>query len=524
ILSLFPWFLYTAIRTRKALHMLQQNLYNRNQRYIKWLMNNVNKYISIYDLIPFLVIILSIYTSYNITLISFSIIYFIIFIISYRKLKGEQYKKPLVVTPRIKRLIITLILLYSLPFYSILLEPDDLIFNYSYLIILSFLQYFMMLLAVIINKPIEKCVYYYFRGKATKKLKQMFSLIVIGVTGSYGKTSSKNILSEILNIKYNAFASPRNLNTPYGLMNTINDYMDKFTEIFIAEMGAYKVGEIKELCDLVKPKYGILTRIGEAHLESFGSQENIIKTKFELVENLPKDGLAVLNGDDAFQLDYKIKNKCNTIWIGIDNKDVDVKATNIEISSKGTSFEVIFKGDKQKYKFETKLLGYANIYNILAGIALGNELGISKEQLIKAVRLIKPIEHRLELKNMGNIYIIDDAYNSNPVGAEMAVNVLGMMPGKRIIVTPGMIELGPKQYEYNKQFGKQMASVCDIVILIGEEQTKPIQDGLKEENYNKDKIYVLNDIKKAFDIINTIKEKDTYVLLENDLPDIFSEE
>jgi UDP-N-acetylmuramoyl-tripeptide--D-alanyl-D-alanine ligase len=306
-------------------------------------------------------------------------------------------------------------------------------------------------------------------------------------------------------------------------MITVNNHLDKFTEVFIAEMGAYKKGEIKELCDFVHPQYGILTKIGTAHLESFGSQDNIQKTKFELIESLPKGGIGILNGDDPLQVSYKLKNDCGIKWIGIENKNVDVRADNIKITNEGTSFNVIFKGDKKKYEFETKLLGYANIYNILASLALGYELGITIFELQKAVKRVKPIEHRLELKQYYDINIIDDAYNSNPVGSKMAVDVLGMMPGKKIIVTPGMIELGEEQYHLNKEFGENISKVCDEVILVGKSQTKPIQDGLDEENYNKDKVHIVNDVKQAFTLMSKLKDGDTYVLLENDLPDIFNE-
>ena len=306
-------------------------------------------------------------------------------------------------------------------------------------------------------------------------------------------------------------------------MITINNHLDKFANVLIAEMGAFKVGEIKELCDFVHPKYGILTKIGTAHLESFGSQENIQNGKFELIESLPKDGTGVLNGDDELQVNYKLKNKCNIIWIGIDNKDVDVRAENIKMTHTGTTFDIVFKGDKNKYPFETKLLGKANIYNILAAVALGKHLGIENEQLKLGVKRVKPIEHRLELKKYGDINIIDDAYNSNPVGSSMALDVLKLMPGKKIIVTPGMIELGDREYELNMKFGKHIAEVCDEVILVGKEQTKPIYDGLIDAGFKEKNIHIINDVKIAFDLMRKLKDGETYVLLENDLPDIFNE-
>ncbi|MEG0909844.1 MAG: cyanophycin synthetase, partial [Bacilli bacterium] len=164
-----------------------------------------------------------------------------------------------------------------------------------------------------------------------------------------------------------------------------------------------------------------------------------------------------------------------------------------------------------------------NVYNILAGLALGSHLEIPIDQLIMSVKKIKSIEHRLELKKYGDINLIDDAYNSNPVGSKMALDVLNLMPGKKIIVTPGMIELGEDQYKLNNIFGKQIAKVCDAVILVGEEQTKPILDGLKEEKFKEKNVYIINDVKMAFKLMQELKEKTTYVLLENDLPDIFNE-
>lgn len=159
----------------------------------------------------------------------------------------------------------------------------------------------------------------------------------------------------------------------------------------------------------------------------------------------------------------------------------------------------------------------------MAGILLGKELGMNINELKRGVNMVKPIEHRLELKKSGTLNIIDDAYNSNPVGSKMALDVLKLMPGKKIVVTPGMIELGEKQYELNKKFGEFIASASDYVILVGKEQTKPIYDGLLEKGYDKDRIYVINDVVDAFTIMRRIDDGNTYVLLENDLPDMFNE-
>jgi len=523
--SFIPYLLYLMLRYRNALYMLQQNSYNVSNRYIKWIDKNYSKVFSFYDLLFLFFSFLYYLVDINFFCFLFFLVYLFLFVIELKKNSRITFKKPFVVTSRIKRLVFTLFFLFTL--ISIYV-----VYNFSlelilvYYILYAFLGYFSYIsvyFANIINKPIEKIVYYYYKNKALKKLENMDNLIKIGITGSYGKTTSKNILNDILNIHYNSFATPKSFNTPYGLMNSINNNLDKFDEVFIAEMGACKLGDIKELCDFIKPKYAIITKIGMAHLETFKKVENTVLEKFRLIESLPKDGLGILNADDSYQVNYQIKNNCDIKWIGIDNyKKCDLYAKNIKITSNGMSFDVIDK-NKCKYSFTTTLLGRANIYNILAAILLGNSLGIDISKMKRVVSNLKPVEHRLELKKIDDLIIIDDAFNSNPEGANMALDVLNLMNGIKIIVTPGMIELGNLQYELNFEFGQKISKVCDYVILIGEKQTKPIYEGLINNNYKSDKIFILNDFKDAFPLINSLKKKDTCVLLENDLPDIFNE-
>ena len=520
-------------KSKRSLHMLQQNLYNENNRYIRWTIKNISNFLNIEILgMALLLICSTVFYNLENCLVPLELVILIVYIRIIRNFqnffKNEQTKKPLVITKRVKRLIVTITILYLLPLFII----RD--FNNQNLLILLFVESIMLylneyvvFLAKIINTPIEKGVYNHYKRMAQNKLKSMTNLKIVGITGSYGKTSSKNILRDILNVKYNAFATPRNLNTYNGLIMSVNNYMDKFTDIFIAEMGAYVKGEIKGLCDLVHPKYGILTRIGTAHLETFGSEKNIEDGKFELIESLPSDGIGVLNKDDPKQKNHKIKNKVKILWIGINEEDVDVHASNIKCTNKGEEFDVTFKGDNKKYHFETRLLGRHNVYNILSSLALGVAFGIDKEDLVRAVRGVKPIEHRLELKNMGNFFMIDDAYNSNPVGAKNAVEVLGLMDGVKVVVTPGMIELGDKEDEYNAEFGREIGQAADYVILVGEEKTKPIYNALIESGFNKDKIIVYNDVRRAYTYINELAKKNKksiYALFENDLPDTYNEE
>jgi len=525
------YLIYIFYKSRTTLYMLQQNLYNENNRYLKWINRNLDKSFNSVDFLPFLLSIFLFLSKESfiteVIFLSTTFIYIIGIYNEYKKNQESQNKIKFKVTSRIKRLYLTEFIIVLL--FVVLLFTGT--YKAVYLVVLSSLiafNYYFIYLVNIINKPFEKLVYLYYFNKAKRKLNDLSRLNVIGVTGSYGKTSSKNILSHILSSKYITRPTPKNLNTPYGLMITINNYLDKFDEVLVAEMGAYVNGEIKSMCDFVKPKYAILTTIGEAHLETFKTRENICRAKFELIESLPRDGACVLNLDDPYQVAYvknELKNNVKIIWIGVDNPESDFNAINIKSDRHGMNFDVLYKNNK--YHVETKLLGVHNVYNILASIALGNHLNISIPNMLVKIKSIMPVEHRLEIKKLDNITMIDDAYNSNPVGARNALNVLNMMDGIKVVVTPGMIELGDKEKELNYEFGSRIAKTCDFVILIGEKRCKDIKKGIIDNNFEEDKIIVLNKVIDAYSELNKIKskysDKEVYALFENDLPDIYSE-
>ena len=523
ILLLIPYFLYTYLKIIHGMHMLQQNFYNESNRYLMWIDKNKSKSLITIDLIT-LILPFTLLINKTFGYACFLIMYLILFIIKYKERKNEQVKIKLKYTFRIKRLLTTtaIINLLIIILYYKLMNND--LYLITILVIYSVLAYFQVYIAYLLNLPIEKMIYNKYKRRAIKKLNEM-NTINIGITGSYGKTSSKNILNDILSVKYLSFPSPGNLNTPLGLMRTVNNMMDKFEDIFIAEISisAPETHDIKRSCDIVKPKYGIITNIGIAHLETFKTQENIQKAKFDLIEALPSDGLGILNKDDPNQVSYKIKNNCRIKWIGIDDKTADVVATNIKYTYEGTEFDATFKDDNKTIHLKTCLYEKPNIYNILASLCLAKELGLSYDEMIKGVSNVKPIEHRLQIKKMANYTIIDDAYNSNPVGSKMALDVLNLMPGKKIVVTPGMIELKDMEYELNFEFGEHMATVADYVILVGKKQTKPIYDGLIKNKFNEKNIFITNDVREAYPKIDEVRDNKTYVLFENDLPDLFNE-
>lgn len=526
---LVPLFFYIMTSIFKYVHMFQQNSYI-NKRYFRWMKRNLR---SCYPLIDLVVIAifnyyafqhiykygqLDVYFAVTFTFLSFKNVVLASF---------KNSKKKLVYTNRVKRQLFTATVLVGVTINHIVnLDTDiELYFSpvnlYSKLSLFSIFVSLYIVIINFVNLPYEKLNNYRYLLQAKWILHTRKQLLKVGITGSYGKTSSKNILKEVLSNHYYIHASPKSYNTPMGLTITIRNHLKPLHQMFIAEMGAYKRGEIKELARLVKPKYGILTSIGPAHLESFKSIENIVLGKFELIESLPKDGYGILNYDNEHIKNYKVKNDCNIITYSSTDEDTDLFLFDVNVSKDGTSFKVGTKCDGKSYQFETKLLGLHNVHNILSALGVAHSLGIDFNTLKRSIRRIKPIPHRLEIKDMGSYTLIDDAFNSNPIGSKMALDILEKMEGQKIIITPGMIELGHQQYNLNMKFGQYIAEVCDEVILVGKNQTKPIQDGLSSKGYNN--YHIVSNINEAFKVASRLKKDNAYVLIENDLPDLYDE-
>ena len=437
--------------------------------------------------------------------------------------KPHQAKKPLVYTPRVRRMLVTTAALLIVGiFVSVLFREDEIKIKACALILtgLFILLPFIVLLVNFINHPIEMGINRYYIKDAERILKQMPALIIIGVTGSYGKTSVKYFLSRLLSVQYSVLHTPGNFNTTLGVVRTIREQMKSFHEIFICEMGAREVGDIKEICDFVHPKHGIITSIGPQHLQSFHSIENVIGTKFELADAIGSDGIVFLNYDNEYIRTKKIDK--NVISYGTMNDDVNYRAYDISVTKDGSFFKM--KDDKGKeYEFHTKLVGNHNVQNIAGAIAVANTLGISMDKLIYPVKQLESVPHRLQLIKQGDRTILDDAYNSNKNGFKAALDTLAMFEELRILMTPGMVELGEKQYDENKEVGIYAYDKCDYAILIGKEQTKPIQDGLTEAGFAENRMIVVDNIQEGFQMVNAIhSDKHKVILIENDLPDNYN--
>ncbi|MBU9713787.1 UDP-N-acetylmuramoyl-tripeptide--D-alanyl-D-alanine ligase [Evansella tamaricis] len=520
LILILAWILPLIASVTKSIHMLQLNSY-RNERYLLWMSRNRNKVFQKRSTLMIIPILIGLFTNAHVTFISGIIIFVCLFLFRSR----EVEKKKLVYTPRVKRLLTATFVLYGLLLIGAisLYRFTGEIPMYSLLAISLVLAYYIVLLANTMNKPIENRINEYYFNDAKNIIHSMKDLKVIGITGSFGKTSVKHFMHDILASKFNVLMTPESFNTKLGVTRTIREKLKPYHDIFIAEMGAKQNGDVEEICELVDQQYGVLTAIGEQHLETFKSLENIKKTKYEIIETLPEYGLGILNKDDPNIMAYDPKNTCRKVFYGIEADDVDIKAKDITYSSKGMEFTVLLRnGEIQSYR--TKLLGKHNVYNILAGISIGLELGMTLSDMVKPIRGLEPVSHRLELKRTtGNITIIDDSFNSNPVGSKMAVDVLSSMEGFRMLVTPGMIELGEKEYDLNKAWAVYAADKLDYIILVGKKQTIPLQDGLKEANFPEAKLYVAENLQDAIQQMHKVAQEKTIVLLENDLPDTFNE-
>ena len=436
------------------------------------------------------------------------------------KFRVKDAKKPLVYTSRVKRMFccegILLLLLCYLGYLA----------GGAILAILVALTPLYLIVANTFNAPIEALVRRHYLNDAKRKLQERPDLIKIGITGSYGKTSTKFILGTILSEKYSVLVPPSSYNTPMGLTRVIRENLTQEHEVFLAEMGAKHKGDIAELVELVHPSLGIITSVGPQHLETFGNIETIAQTKYELVAGLPEQGKAFFPNDGAIckQLydQTQAVPKCLFALEG-EQADWDIAAGDIVCGEGGSSFTI---RDRQGNSFsaKTKLLGKHNILNILGCVAIARELGLNDAQIQAGIEKIEPVEHRLQLLPTNNgVTVIDDAFNANPAGTRVAMEVLSSFSGRKIVVTPGMVELGEAEEAENKAFGKNMAGVADFVFLVGPKHTRPIYDGLLETGFDIQRIFVSSSLAEASQEMGKMLKLGDVVLFENDLPDNYNE-
>ena len=529
----------------KLIHIIQLNSYNLDQQ-ILWYKKNKKKFISnfiLLILIAFESIVIR-FVNYGLDFkygtkvannnallnvcymfVSMILIPICLLVILLENLLRKQ-KKKLVFTNRIKRLIVICVLLFSLFFIPLCVNS---FVGYISVLVGIALSPLIVFIAYFISLPIENSIRKKFMNEAHELVKANDDLYVLGITGSFGKTSVKYYLHRILQEKFSVCMTPESFNTAMGATLTIKNDLKNIDDIFICEMGARRVGDIKEICDIVDPVGAIITDVGNMHLDTFKNIENVCKTKFELVDAAcinNKDsklgkGIVLLNGDNDLIREransYKFENK-NVYFYGLNNSN-DFYASDISVSAKGTKFKLNSKSFKDE-TFETKLLGKYNIINLVAAISYAMLLGVDIESIKNAVKSIEGVPHRLQILSYGkDDILIDDAYNSNPKGARNAVDVISEFDDyKKIIITPGMVELNDKQDEENESFAEYAGKLVDYAVVVGSTNKESLIKGF-EKTMSKDRIINFYKIEDAIQyVINNIKDKKV-ILLENDLSD-----
>jgi UDP-N-acetylmuramoyl-tripeptide--D-alanyl-D-alanine ligase len=375
--------------------------------------------------------------------------------------------------------------------------------------------------------PMERSIARTYLREADRRLRA-YPGRVVGITGSYGKTTTKFITADLLACRYRVLKTPDGVNTTMGITRIIREELRDEHEVFVVEVAAYGPGEIREVCEILRPRLGILTAVGVQHLERFGTRERIAEAKYELLAALPPGGPAVVNADDPVCLELARRARADgkrVVLYGMREtaEDLAVRGTDVKVSGRGTSFRVVTSaGDEET--FETRLLGRWNLSNILASLAAAVEWGVPLGAMRESVGRLRPVPRRLEVCEEGGIVKILDVANANPQGAQMALEVLAQFSGgSRILITPGLVELGPIEAEENRRLGLAAASVCDYVVLVGPEQTRPIRAGLEERGFPADRVLVARHAEEVADRLAGIVRPGDILLYENRLPDTYLE-
>jgi UDP-N-acetylmuramoyl-tripeptide--D-alanyl-D-alanine ligase len=532
--------------------MLQQHGYKTHE-YRHWLADHFSSRAITTEHLVYNTVILALilFISAQVTYLAGLVIILVFTLFWFGSIKNyvpEKDKKPLVFTSRVQRLSATLaVIVLTIYYYSGSFIFSSLLFHindnvqepvgrfltadpYMLGFLISLIDIaipFLIFPAAWIMKPVETSIQNGFKRQARNKIGSMPNLKVVAITGSYGKTSTKFVIDSFLKERMNVCVTPGSYNTPMGICKVINNDLQSNHQVLILEMGARYEGNIQELCNIAQPDISVVTNVGIAHLETFGSKEAIAREKSTLARELKPGGALILNGDDPIVREMG-HDRSDIQRIITGEKDRQVWAVDHSIDENGTGFTLNWhQNDKtDSTRVQTKLLGNHNTQNILQASAVAQLFNIRIKTVAVAASRMEPVEHRLELKKRGDLTVIDDAFNSNPVGAKNAIDILAEFnSGRRIIITPGMIELGELEEQENKRLGEHIAkSGIELAILVGEQQTVPIKQGIDEsEAPDKPQVKVVSTLFEANDILSSYARAGDVVLYENDLPDSYNE-
>lgn len=375
---------------------------------------------------------------------------------------------------------------------------------------------------------------------ARRRLRHHRSLTIIGIAGSYGKTSTKEILASLLAAQFKVLKTPASFNTPLGIARVILRDLRPEHQIFVVELGEYYIGDIAKLCRIVRPHIGVVTAVNAQHLERLGTLENVARTMYELIEALPAGGTAIFNNDNEWCRDMAQTTEAqadgrHVVRYGLDSpyigasahaSDMDIWADEIVTDATGVSFALHARTDGQRVRMRVPLLGRHNVQNVLAASAVALACGMTVRDVALAASRVQPIPHRLQLlPTNGGVTVIDDGYNANPDGVAAALEVLRDFAGTRkVLVTPGLVELGTREFEENKLFGRLAARACDLVILVGRNRTVPILEGLQEERFPTAQTIIVKQSSDVPQHLRRLLRPGDVVLITTDLPDTYDED
>ncbi|RMF81320.1 MAG: hypothetical protein D6737_05390 [Chloroflexi bacterium] len=542
VILILIWFAGVLFRIYRQAHFYQIEEY-QSSRYIRWLFEKRNRWLPARPVVVWFV-----GTSFSVMLaeapgsIFPGVIGIIAAIVAVWPAKRGEVKKPFRRTQRVSRIlgtafVFTSILALLVGLVNFLLLNDQmpaLRFGFAGAAgLLSFiLAPLILILSNIVMQPVEAVSRRRFLNNARRVLHDV-QPTVIGITGSYGKTSTKVYLAQILSGRYRTLPTPKSYNTLMGVSMVINDTLayDYSIEYFIVEMGAYIPGEIAEICDLTHPHIAVIIDVGPQHLERFGSIEQTAIAKYELIQALPPNGVGVFNWDsphvrEMYERGYPQTRIAVSRQVSPDDVPEDGPrfiASDIQQTLDGLTFTVTDTATRETELFITTLLGEHTVTNILLATAVAIHEKMSLQEVARMVRLLQPAESRLVRQvTAQGITIINDAYSANPVGAANALRVLGLhRGGKRLLITPGIVELGDLMEAENRKLGEVAAQHVTDVILVGQEQTQPIQSGLVNAGFPKERIIVVDLLAESITWYQQHLKPGDAVLFLNDLPDTY---
>ena len=381
-----------------------------------------------------------------------------------------------------------------------------------------------LVVAALLVIPLDRVLRRRIVAEAKRKVAERKKpLTVIGITGSFGKTSMKLALVAVLDEKFRVLAAPENINTPVGIARLLLEKLTDEIQVLIVEMGAYQKGDIAELCALTPPDVAVLTGINEAHLERFGSLANTVATKFEIVDKAKPEAFVVVNGDDVNveqNAAAHLSGRAVEYYGSSERARYRVEDVRLDTERPGISFTLNGPQGRIGEFALPHLAPYAAGLAQAAAI-VAQRLGMTTEEIARGIANIKPAPHRLQLSSRdGNIFTIDDSYNGNPAGVAEAIATLKQFEGRRrIYVTPGLVEMGERTTEVHETIGRQLADAADLVVLVKNSVTPSIAKGLKDGGFAEENIRWFDSGVQVFAAIPNMLKAGDVVLFQNDWPE-----